>query len=255
MDAPAVAAAPETDPRSWLIAEWEAGRRPSGADLARRFGKSERRGQQIIREVEAEADAPPKPKRTRKAKPQPAPQPAPVVTEAPEPQPEPEPAAEEPEDEPATVAEPHAAEPAAVPGAARGWTVVAVAVVALAAAVISFAHQWDLARAAGEGWRAWLLPLSVDGLILAASLTMYVRRRLGLTRRLAIAALVAGIVASIAANIAAADPTAVSRIVAAWPPLALLVAYELLIQQIRPTPQPEPAPAPALDPEPEGEDQ
>jgi hypothetical protein len=33
---------------------------------------------------------------------------------------------------------------------------------------------------AGEGWRSWLLPISVDGLAVAASMTMLVRRRAGL---------------------------------------------------------------------------
>jgi hypothetical protein len=33
-----------------------------------------------------------------------------------------------------------------------------------------------------------------------------------------------------AANVAAADPTAIGRLVAAWPPVALLLAWELLMQ-------------------------
>ena len=36
----------------------------------------------------------------------------------------------------------------------------------------------------------------------------------------------------LAANVAAADPTVAGRLVAAWPPVALLLAYELLLQQL-----------------------
>ena len=38
--------------------------------------------------------------------------------------------------------------------------------------------------------------------------------------------------ASLAANVAAADPTVAGWLVAAWPPVALLLAYELLLQQL-----------------------
>jgi hypothetical protein len=45
-------------------------------------------------------------------------------------------------------------------------------------------------------------------------------------------ALLLGFGASLTANVAAAEPTLVGRLVAAWLPLALLLAYELLMQQI-----------------------
>jgi hypothetical protein len=123
-----------------------------------------------------------------------------------------------------------------VSGAIRRTTVVAVTVVAAVAAVVSFAHMHDLAVKAGEGWRAWLLPLAVDGLIIAASMTMLVRRRQGQSGgMLAWCSLILGIAASLAANVAAAAPTWEGRIVAAWPPIALLLAYELLMQQVRDT--------------------
>jgi hypothetical protein len=35
-------------------------------------------------------------------------------------------------------------------------------------------------------------------------------------------------VASVAANVAAAHPTPVGRLIAAWPPVALFIAYETL---------------------------
>jgi hypothetical protein len=112
-------------------------------------------------------------------------------------------------------------------------TTVAVVVVAVVAAVASYEHMRELAELSGEEWRSWLLPVSVDGLAVAASMTMLVRRR---ARRpaggLAWTALLLGLGASLAANVAAADPTLAGRMVAAWPPVALLLAYELLLQQL-----------------------
>ena len=117
--------------------------------------------------------------------------------------------------------------------ASRHWRSLPWRVVA---AVASYDHQRALAELAGEGWRAWLIPVSVDGLVVAASMTMLVRRRAGLPAGvLARASLLAGIGASLAANVAAADPTAVGRVVAAWPPVALLLAWELLMQVRAPT--------------------
>jgi len=113
-------------------------------------------------------------------------------------------------------------------------TVAAVLLVATVAAIVSFAHMREVAARAGEGWRAWLLPLSVDGLVVAASMVLLTRRRAGLPGgRLAWAALLGGVGASLAANIAAAEPTVTARAVAAWPALAFAVAFELLLQQRR----------------------
>jgi hypothetical protein len=122
----------------------------------------------------------------------------------------------------------------AVPGWVRWTTTSAVLAVALVAAVASYEHMRALAETAGEGWRAWLLPISVDGLAVAASMTMLVRRRAGQpSGALAWAALLLGLGASLAANVAAAEPTVQGRLVAAWPPVALLLSYELLMQQIK----------------------
>lgn len=52
---------------------------------------------------------------------------------------------------------------------------------------------------------------------------------------LAWASLLAGIGASLAANVSAADSTSIGRLVAAWPPVALLLAWELLMQVRAPT--------------------
>ena len=134
-------------------------------------------------------------------------------------------------------------------GVAPGWatrmvTVAAVLLVATVAAIVSFEHMREVAARAGEQWRAWLLPLSVDGLVVAASMVLLTRRRAGLPGgRLAWAALLGGVGASLAANIAAAEPTVTARLVAAWPALAFAVAFELLLQQRR-----VPAAGPVVEP-------
>jgi Protein of unknown function (DUF2637) len=114
------------------------------------------------------------------------------------------------------------------------WRITTASVLAVAtvAAVASYEHMRALAHLAGEGWRSCLLPMSVDGLAVAASMTMLVRRRAGQRAgALPWFALLLGLGASLAANVAAADPTVVGRLVAAWPPVGLLLSYELLLQQ------------------------
>nr|WP_052477720.1 DUF2637 domain-containing protein [Kibdelosporangium sp. MJ126-NF4]CEL13511.1 SpdA protein [Kibdelosporangium sp. MJ126-NF4]CTQ99196.1 SpdA protein [Kibdelosporangium sp. MJ126-NF4] len=132
--------------------------------------------------------------------------------------------------------------PSTTRNAVRATTVAAVSVVAAVAAVVSFMHMYELATRAGEEWRAWLIPLAIDGLVVAASMTMVVRRRTGRKASwLAWVSMILGIAASLAANIAAAEPTLIGRAVAAWPPIALLLAYELLMDQLgtkHATPQP-----------------
>src|SRR5262245_29721214 len=119
-----------------------------------------------------------------------------------------------------------------IPGWVRRVTTASVLAVAAVAAVASYEHMRALAERAGEGWRSWLLPVSVDGLAVAASMTMLVRRRAAQAAGvLPWVALLLGLGASLAANVAAADPTVVGRLVAAWPPVGLLLSYELLLQQ------------------------
>lgn len=97
--------------------------------------------------------------------------------------------------------------------------VVAVAAVAAVAAVVSFDHMRALASDAGEGWKAWILPISVDGMLVSASLVMLTRKRAGQpVGALAWIGLVLGLLVSLAANVAAAEPTLIGRLVAAWPP-------------------------------------
>jgi hypothetical protein len=49
------------------------------------------------------------------------------------------------------------------------------------------------------------------------------------------ALLAVGSVASLAANVTVAEPTAAGRVIAAWPSLALISTYELLMRQVRPS--------------------
>lgn len=118
----------------------------------------------------------------------------------------------------------------------RKITLVAVGVVAFVAALVSYFHMSELAHRAGEEWRSYLIPFAVDGMMVVASMVMLVRRK---TRKpvgwLPWTALAFGLAASLAANVAVAEPTIIGRMVAAWPPVALAMAYEMLMEQIRVT--------------------
>jgi hypothetical protein len=104
------------------------------------------------------------------------------------------------------------------------------------AAVVSYSHIHDVVLTHGESeTAARLIPLSVDGLILVASMTALAERRAGRPRSpLAIIALALGATASLTANIAHAQPTAIGRIAAAWSPVALAIGHELLLRQLHP---------------------
>lgn len=125
----------------------------------------------------------------------------------------------------------------AVPRDISRWvhtvTVLAVLIVAGVAAVLSYAHMRHLGVEAGEGWRANLIPISVDGMMVVASMTALAKRRQGKAAPVAWLGLALGVTASLAANVAAAEPTLVGRLLAAWPPLALVLAFELLLEQGR----------------------
>jgi hypothetical protein len=81
---------------------------------------------------------------------------------------------------------------------------------------------------------AALTPLSVHGMIVAASTTLLAESRSGGRGGvLPWGLLAAGSVASLAANVAVAEPTATGRVIAAWPSFALIASYELLMRQVR----------------------
>jgi hypothetical protein len=100
------------------------------------------------------------------------------------------------------------------------------------AAVVSYGHMHLLALRHGEGGLASaLIPLSVDGMIVAASMSLLLDSRLGRHGGvLPWALLIIGALASLGANIVVAEPTAAGRVIAAWPSFALTASYELLMR-------------------------
>ena len=118
----------------------------------------------------------------------------------------------------------------------RWSTAFAVLGVAAVATVVSYEHAYDLVRAHGEtGWTARLIPLTVDGLIYASSMVMLDSARCqmpvpGLARWL----LGLGVAATLAANVAhGLGHGLAGAAVAAWPAVALVGSYELLMMVIR----------------------
>jgi Protein of unknown function (DUF2637) len=112
----------------------------------------------------------------------------------------------------------------------RTWTeattTASVTLLAGIAAVVSYGHMHELALHHGEA----LIPLSVDGMIVAASMSPLLDSRLG--RRggvLPWVLLIIGASASLAANIEAAEPTMAGQVIAAWPSFALRSRY--LVEQ------------------------
>lgn len=104
--------------------------------------------------------------------------------------------------------------------------------VAAFAAIVSYSHIYDLGRLhAQQGTAARLLPLSVDGLILAGSLILLHEAR---NQRpgywLGRLALWLGIGATLAANVLSGLPSGwLSAVISAWPAAAFIVATEALM--------------------------
>ncbi|MEU6860664.1 DUF2637 domain-containing protein [Glycomyces sp. NPDC046736] len=118
----------------------------------------------------------------------------------------------------------------AKPKPSRRWlSIFAAAVVAIVAAVASFSHMQEVALMAGQSEViSYLLPLSVDGLIVVGSVALVD----GATRKgIAWFSFAFGVVASLAANVLSAEPNILSRSVAAWPAVALLLTVEVLLQR------------------------
>lgn len=114
---------------------------------------------------------------------------------------------------------------------ARVLAGLAVLAVAVVAGWVSFGHIAMLAAAHGYSTAtAHMLPVSVDGLIVAASLALLTGTSPALSR----AGLVLGILATLAANVAAgAEFGAVGALVNAWPAIAFIVASEILLRMLR----------------------
>ena len=97
---------------------------------------------------------------------------------------------------------------------------------------VSPTHARLVALHGQPGWVAALTPLSVDGMIVAASTTLLCESRSGDRGGvLPWALLVIGSIARLTANVAVAEPTVTERVIAAWPSFALLGSYELLMRR------------------------
>ena len=135
-----------------------------------------------------------------------------------------------------------AAERAARPASLRGdwlvrWcTVLAVVAVAGVAAYISYWHAVDVVTHHGErGVRGHLYPVVIDGIIVAASMVVLdAARHMEAAPKLAWFLLGSGIGVTLAANVAFGIAFSVSGALwAAWPALAFVGCYELLMMLVR----------------------
>lgn len=118
----------------------------------------------------------------------------------------------------------------------RITTALAVIAVASVAAIISYQHAYELVRTHGEsGLTARLIPFTVDGLIWAASMVVLdASRRNQRVPRLALWSLGGGIVATVGANLAhGLGHGPIGALVSAWPALALVGSFELLMLLVR----------------------
>ncbi len=131
----------------------------------------------------------------------------------------------------------------------RITTALAVATVAAVAAVISYRHAYELVSTHGEtGVTARLVPFTVDGLILAASmLILDANRRHQSVPPLARWCLGAGVAATIGANLAhGLGHGPIGALVSAWPALALAGSFEILMMLIRTEARASTTPAPSV---------
>jgi len=121
-----------------------------------------------------------------------------------------------------------------------------VAVVTGVAAIGSYAHMRALALDHGQGeFLASILPLSVDGLLIVASLEMADDREAGRRPRLITrTSFLVGVAASVIANILAAPDDVLSRSISAWPAVGLLLVVEMITGKRKPAGGTDSVPAP-----------
>ena len=135
----------------------------------------------------------------------------------------------------------------------RRLAAVVVLAVAAVAAVISFGHIFDLAHAHGQDVLASaLLPLSVDGEVLASSLALlHAARQRRDTPLLARFMLALGVGATIAANVAFGAPYGpLGAIISSWPGIAFVGSAEMALAMVRSSRRAEDAPMPEDGPMP-----
>lgn len=119
----------------------------------------------------------------------------------------------------------------------RNWGIAFGGLVAGVAAVASYWHMRELAThhaAPGTEWLAWFTPLSVDGLMVVASIVaVQARRRGDDVPGLAIVAIVVALSISLVANFSAPAADIVGQAINTWPAAAFAFGYELVLQLIR----------------------
>ena len=115
----------------------------------------------------------------------------------------------------------------------RWYVFAVVATVAVFSFIVSYSHIFDLGRAhAQAGTAARLLPLSVDLLIVGASLVLFTLERPALKRSpgfwMPRLVLYAAIAATVAANVAYGLPYGwLSAVISGWPGIAFVAAVEV----------------------------
>ena len=108
----------------------------------------------------------------------------------------------------------------------RFATIAAALAVGAIAAVASYAHMRHLALQYGQTPPlAAMLPLSVDGMMVVATVALGDGRRY---RWSAWLAFWMGVAASVIANVLAAEPSAIARCISAWPAIAFLLVVEVV---------------------------
>jgi hypothetical protein len=118
----------------------------------------------------------------------------------------------------------------------RTATAAAVLLVAAIAAVVSYLHIAHLALAYGqEPLAAYLLPLSIDGVVATSSLVMLRAARAGVSSPwLARTGLVVSVVATLAANVASGLPHGWhGALLAGWPAVGFVLSAETAISMSR----------------------
>lgn len=137
----------------------------------------------------------------------------------------------------------------------RRTTQVVVFGVAAVAAVVSYRHAYTVVTAYGEsGITAIMIPLTIDGLVYASSMVLLSAARND-TRAPLLAWLLLwlGITATLAANIIhGLEHGPIGAVIAAWPAVALVGCYEMLMWLVR-TAAEEPAPRPTVGQAPDQE--
>jgi hypothetical protein len=118
----------------------------------------------------------------------------------------------------------------------RPLTAAAVLLVAAIAAVVSYMHVATLALHYGQPpLAAYLLPLSIDGMVATSSLVLLRSARAGVSAPwLARAGLVLAVLATLAANVASGLPTGwPGAALAGWPAVAFVISAETAIAMSR----------------------